>query len=335
MLTGPRGIDASPYKVREDIHSVRAYIERHFDDLEAYVRDNYAPESFEPHLRDLLREPYTARTIIENYNTSNASKWERLINFLASRPSYQVCVIGRKRHRKTMTTWDILEAVHKRTGRPVFAIGAHGPIPEFATAVTSLEEVKRWGLAIWDETAIDGNARTSMTSEQRTIPADLAVIGHRNIQLYTVIQNTKLGDLTFVTLADAYLMKPVNLAQMSTERGSISRLLTQWRELVPQEPWESLFLSPDMHPLRFTREVPAWWKPEFSQAFDQMPEEVAVAYAAKLALRAGGGMPWKAVARNMQSRGWRRSPQWWKQRVLESRGLLEPASEVPPPQARG
>lgn len=327
-ITGP-GVTQDPYARRDNEHSVRAWNLDHIEHLRAYARDTYPRSGEAGAVADLLSKPYLARTVIENYVVPSSLRYQRIIDYYDHVGDCITVTIGRRRHWKTITTWDIVHQLWLRTverGRPrnVYAVGTITAKPWFAKIANTLKEVPSDSIVLYDEGAGELGARNSTTGEQRTLPGELAVAGQNKLLLFFISQNTSLTDKSTLTLADALLVKPTSFTQGATERGSVGYLLRSWKEILPREKWESTLFSSDMAPTKFERPIPSWWDKSLSFTYAKITtKDEAIELASRLREAHIG---WTTIARRMSIRGWRADPKTWQKWVLEENDEVDPAA---------
>lgn len=316
------GITDDPWEPRDDVHSVIAYVWENIFTLEDYVLHTYKPESYEGHLRDLLDEPYLARTIIQNYEMSDGARFERVIEYLIGTKTSTNFVVGAKRHWKTITTCDILNEIHERTGRPLYAVGLQDEIAPQFKQVPTMDDVPKGALVLRDEAGVEQSARTHNTGDQRGLPGELAISGHNGYLAFFIAQNTSIMDKAVLALADNILIKPTSMLQMDTERTGMRPIMKRWKEILPQKKYQNLFLSKDMNPWYFDRPIPPWWREEYSHAYASFEtDEEALAAAARWHHEAN--KKWSEVALRLSQRGFRMDKDRLRKRVAaitEDRG---------------
>lgn len=316
------GITKSPFETREDIHSTRAFVADHLDELEDWVIERFPDESEEGHMMDLMERPYVARSIIENMQASDEAKWRKIVDYFAHVDSSITLTIGRRRHWKTITTTDIVYEVSQRTGQEVYGIGLADGGPDWIIPVPGIEDVPFAALTLWDEMGADAGARTSTQGDQRTLPGQLAVAGHNALKLFGIVQNSSIADKTIYTMADNLLWKPASLTQIDTERAGLRRVMRRWRELMPREKWESFLLGSDLGPVTWERGIPEWWEQSYSMAYAKIVDETAgLLIAARLR---ASQRNWNQVHTRMRMRGVRLHPTTWARRVKEFNGGEDP-----------
>lgn len=335
------GIHKSPLQLVEDEWSNRAFVRRHMRDLMAYVRTRYPRESTDGHLKDLLdADPRLARTVIENFLMPEHQKWERVLDHFQMSKSALVLTIGGKGRRKTMTNTDIIrtlwerrlaEAKRNRYGYLqktdevyVYNIGDPDDAPDWMVSVPLLNMVRPGSIVRWDELGVDMSNRTTSEGPQRMLGGQLGTMRHNKLHIFGIVQNMSMADTNFLKMADDLLIKPLGLTQTMTERRGIIKTLEFWRELVPRDDWETLILSKDMQPLKFTRPVPYWWEDSMSHSFGKIPTKaLAVARAHRLRMVFG----WKKVSRKMAMRGWNHDEKTWKAWVMAANAGIDPGAE--------
>lgn len=294
------------------------------------MRDNYQREGADEYVNELLSHPYLARTVVENYTTPNIVRNKTILDYFSTVGDCIVLCIGRRRHWKTITVWDLAYEVHKRTGRPVYAIGIATELPWFAKHATSLAEVPSGAIVVWDESAVEASARGSMDGDQRSLPGELAVAGQNKLIIFFISQNTSLADKSITTLVDAIMVKPPSLTQMGTERGLIGKILRDWKELIPREKWQTLFLTSDLAPIVIERAIPDWWDRILSFSYAKIKTQKEAVEVASM--QREGGKSWRKIAKLLRQRGWNRHPDTWEAWVTEANEGEDPkdrASSLP------
>lgn len=304
-----------------------SYVVEHMDILEDYVADRYPEESFTGHIADLIASPYVARTCIENYETSDAAKWGRIVEKVAydADGAGVVYTIGRRGARKTMTTCDLVNSVRELTQRRVFGIGLDKMGPPWIDHAYRIADVPHGSIVIVDEASAQANSRRAMTREQSALPEILSTNRHRNLLVFFITQDTASADVTILRKCDHIMVKPMGFAQNSMERGALRGLIGPWvDEFVPLSNEETLFLSGEMNPWFLRRPVPDWWKREFSMAYGKLSRARAETIAMQLHL---GGHTFPSIADKLRTRGQDLTGKRWSQ-IIRTKCECEPCLEL-------
>lgn len=322
------GVTIDPFARKDNEYSVDAWNREHMGDLDAYARYTYPRTGEAGAVRDLLSKPYLARTVIENFVTPSTLRDQRVVDYYRKVGDCITVVFGRRRHWKTITTWDKVHQIWSDTvarGRPrqVYAVGTITAKPWFAKIVPTLKDVPNNSIVVYDEGAGELGARTTQTGEQRSLPGELAVAGQNKLLLFFISQNTSLTDKSILTLADAMIVKPTSFTQGTTERGTVGHLLRSWKEVLPREKWESVLFSSDMAPTKFERPIPSWWEKSLSYTYAKIQSQAeAIELASQLRESRLG---WGTIATRMRIRGWRADDKTWKRWILDSNDGDDPA----------
>lgn len=320
--------ERGPLAKRHDEYSTRAYNERYHRTLESYVRERYPRESYNQHLQELQdAHPNVARTVIENHTLTNAQKWRLIMRHFQAVEGEVVVTVGKKGAYKTTFNWDLAQQIRDHTGRPVAAVGDPDQMPEWAVPILRLNQAPKRAVIVADELAILFGSRASMQRDNRRLGGELAIIRQNENILLGIVQNLSMADKHFIALADSFIIKPLGLTQMFTEREGVGRMLKFWKEVLPRDdPRETLFISKDLHPILVRRDRPAWLATEMSRAYQRIPtRDLAIQSALRLAQ---AGFAYTVIVDRMSQRGWHATDKTWKAWLTDANGGVDPRTQA-------
>jgi hypothetical protein len=257
--------------------------------------DSNFPLEDQPHVVDVfMSKPYSGKTIIEDFSTSNPHKVNEVIQ-ICSTGSKIIFMIGNRRAGKTAEVTWLTENIYKLTGRKIYYYNIFRA-PEFAEIIYDMSEVENGSIVVIDEASITASARDSTSgSKNRGITSILPVLGHKDITFIIISQNSSITDINFSKLVDIKLFKPLSGDALANERTSMVDELT---ELMIPKPLpialeegmfytdECLLVYNDRY-ITYQHDLPECWSEKISKSYANITVEDGLKFARNLFLTSG------------------------------------------------
>lgn len=197
----------------------------------------------------------------------NASAFE---NFFHNSESTIGIILGARGTGKSAIGLKMLENMHAKTGKPVYAIGFNAKdIPNWIKIVETPEEVENSSVVLIDESGITFSSRKSMSNANQLLSSLLLIARHKSISVIFITQNSSNLEVNVLRQADYLVLKPSSLMQKDFERKKIKELY----EAKEQE-FDSLkettglaYIHSDKFQGFITNDLPSFWSTSVSKSF--------------------------------------------------------------------
>jgi len=191
-------------------------------------------------------------------------------NFLHNSESTIGIILGARGTGKSAIGLKLLENIHAKTSRPVYAIGFHAKdIPSWINVVETPEEVENDSVVLIDESGITFSSRKSMSNANQLLSSLLLIARHKNISVMFITQNSSNLEVNVLRQADYLVLKPSSLMQKDFERKKIKEvyeaLETEFEQL--KETKGLTYIHSDKYQGFITNELPSFWSTKVSKAF--------------------------------------------------------------------
>ena len=181
-------------------------------------------------------------------------------------------ILGARGTGKSAIGMKLLENIHAKTGKQVYAIGFNAKdIPNWITVVESPEEIENDSVVLIDESGISFSSRKSMSNANQVLSSLLFVARHKNMSILFITQNSSNLEVNVLRQADFLVMKPSSLMQKDFERKKIKEVY----EAMESE-FETLkgttgltYIHSDKYQGFATNELPSFWSTKVSKAFKE------------------------------------------------------------------
>lgn len=318
------------WEIYEDVHSVADFNDYYLGLLESYVTWRHPRASFERHVDDILQHPYLAKTVIKNWTTDDAEKWQMWIDCLAlPKPRSRINLfVGSPGSGKSTIVYDTAYCILERSGRPVVEVGDSNDTPDFVTQIDHISEAPFGAVVIDNELALNAASDNANTKEGKAIKPALATIRHNDCIGLFVSQNSGLANRAFYALADTLVFKPLGLTQARSERGPMKHIIAYWKELLPRNPGETFILSKYIPPLKIKRDAPDWYTDQMSRAYVRFSSlREALPHAIRLRQK---NRSYEKISNHMAGRWQYHHHERWREWILAANRGIDPLTGKPP-----
>ena len=191
-------------------------------------------------------------------------------NFFHNSESTIGLILGARGTGKSAIGLKLLENIHAKTGKQVYAIGFNAKdMPSWINAAETPEEVENDSVVLIDESGISFSSRKSMSNANQLLSSLLLIARHKNISVLFITQNSSNLEVNVLRQADFLVMKPSSLMQKDFERKKIKEV---YEAMEPE--FESLkgttgltYIHSNKYQGFITNELPSFWSTKVSKAF--------------------------------------------------------------------
>ena len=179
-------------------------------------------------------------------------------------------ILGARGTGKSAIGLKLLENIHAKTGKQVYAIGFNAKdMPSWINTTETPEDVENDSVVLIDESGISFSSRKSMSNANQLLSSLLMIARHKNISVLFITQNSSNLEVNVLRQADFLVMKPSSLMQKDFERKKIKEV---YEAMEPE--FESLkgttgltYIHSDKYQGFTTNELPSFWSTKVSKAF--------------------------------------------------------------------
>ena len=193
-------------------------------------------------------------------------------NFVLSSESAIGIILGARGTGKSAIGLKLLENLHAKTEKPVYAIGFNAKdMPSWINIVDKTEEIENDSVVLIDESGISFSSRKSMSNANQVLSSLLMIARHKNLSVLFITQNSSNLEVNVLRQADFLVMKPSSLMQKDFERKKIKEIY----EAVDKdfEEFKGLkgitYIHSDKYKGFITNELPSFWSTKVSKAFKE------------------------------------------------------------------
>ncbi len=191
-------------------------------------------------------------------------------NFFHNSESTIGIILGARGTGKSAIGLKLLENIHAKTGKQVYAIGFNAKdMPSWINTAETPEEVENDSVVLIDESGISFSSRKSMSNANQLLSSLLLIARHKNISVLFITQNSSNLEVNVLRQADFLVMKPSSLMQKDFERKKIKEV---YEAMEPE--FESLkgttgltYIHSNKYQGFITNELPSFWSTKVSKAF--------------------------------------------------------------------
>lgn len=233
--------------------------------LISFIEQHFREESFKYEISLMLKYPYFANKILDDYESTNIEKRIKLLNkILFTGGGKIVLVDGARGGGKTgFGTW-LFDEIHNRMPELKFYFvtksEAKIPLPKWIKIVDNIDEVPNNSVALVDEGAIQLNARRAWTDENQDASDKLVVLRHKGITLIILVQNVKMVDINVRRLADVRVLKfgiSFGVEENADETMDLKLIRARLRPKSKMEVY--IEISSERIYMNFYHGLPEWW----------------------------------------------------------------------------
>ena len=181
-------------------------------------------------------------------------------------------ILGARGTGKSAIGMKLLENIHAKTGKQVYAIGFNAKdIPNWINAVESTEEIENDSVVLIDESGISFSSRKSMSDANQVLSSLLLVARHKNLSILFITQNSSNLEVNVLRQADYLVMKPSSLMQKDFERKKIKEVYEAVDEHFDElkDTVGLTYIHSDKYQGCVTNELPSFWSTKVSKAFKE------------------------------------------------------------------
>lgn len=191
-------------------------------------------------------------------------------SFLHNSESTIGIILGARGTGKSAIGLKLLENLHAKTSKPVYAIGFNAKdIPSWIKVVETPEEVENDSVVLIDESGISFSSRKSMSNANQLLSSLLLIARHKSISVMFITQNSSNLEVNVLRQADYLVLKPSSLMQKDFERKKIKEvyetLESEFEQL--KEIKGLTYIHSDKYQGFVTNELPSFWSTRVSKAF--------------------------------------------------------------------
>ena len=193
-------------------------------------------------------------------------------NFFHKSESTIGIILGARGTGKSAIGMKLLENIHAKTGKRVYAIGFNAKdIPNWINAVESTEEIENDSVVLIDESGISFSSRKSMSDANQVLSSLLLVARHKNLSILFITQNSSNLEVNVLRQADFLVMKPSSLMQKDFERKKIKQVYESVQKHFEElkETTGLTYIHSDKYQGFATNELPSFWTTKISKAFKE------------------------------------------------------------------
>ncbi|MBW2973791.1 hypothetical protein KY346_05340 [Candidatus Woesearchaeota archaeon] len=193
-------------------------------------------------------------------------------NFILNSESSIGIILGARGTGKSAIGLKLLENLHAKTKKPVYAIGFNAKdMPSWINIVDKTEEIENDSIVLIDESGISFSSRKSMSNANQVLSSLLMIARHKNLSILFITQNSSNLEVNVLRQADFLVMKPSSLMQKDFERKKIKEIY----EAVDNdfEEFKGMkgitYIHSDKYKGFITNELPSFWSTKVSKAFKE------------------------------------------------------------------
>ncbi len=179
------------------------------------------------HKRILIESKYEEVKIIK----SEKGKYLDLFNNLLKSDSQIGIVLGSRGSGKSAFGLKLLENIHSKSNKKIFAIGFNEEeLPEWINSISDIAQITNKSFVLIDEGGILFNSRKSMTNANRLLSELIMIARHKDISILFVSQNSSNLEVNILRQADFLILKKSSLLQKDFERKIIQEIYKKIQE---------------------------------------------------------------------------------------------------------
>jgi len=179
-------------------------------------------------------------------------------------------LIGSRGSGKTATELWLAEQVHNtHPNRQIMIVNYPNPqlLPQWITNIKDPEQAPQNSLLLIDESALEYNARDSMTTHSKTLAELIPIARHKDWSMIFATQNTALSDVNLIRLVDSIIVKKLSLLQVKTERNGIKSILTDATKALKGKDKTHCYALIGETEGTFTHPLPSFWNDQISKGW--------------------------------------------------------------------
>jgi len=201
---------------------------------------------------------------------ANGGSVDDFCRYLEDTESTIGIILGARGTGKSAIGMRLLENMHAKTGRAVYAMGFRAEdVPGWISVVEDPDQVKNNAYVLIDEGGVLFSSRKAMSQANQLLSALLLVARHKGLSILFISQNSSNLDVNILRQADFLVMKPCALLQLDFERKKIKDLYGEIAgefEELKREPGAT-YLHADSFQGFAANSLPSFWNREVSRAF--------------------------------------------------------------------
>jgi hypothetical protein len=148
--------------------------------------------------------------------------------YLHTKPSSIGIILGARGSGKSALGMRLLENVHVKSKRKVYALGFKPEtLPSWIKVVETLEQVHNDAAILIDEGGIMFSSRSSMSNPNKLLSELLLIARHKDLSVMFITQNSSNLEINAIRQADYLLLKPSSLLQKDFERKKIKDIYVE------------------------------------------------------------------------------------------------------------
>ncbi len=191
-------------------------------------------------------------------------------NKLYSSKSVIGLIIGARGSGKSAIGMRILENMHAKTEKRIFAMGFRpDALPSWITIISDPSQLENNAIVLIDEGGIQFSSRKAMSDANVLLSELLFISRHKDVTVLFITQNSANLEINAIRQADFLILKPSSLLQKDFERGKIKEIY----ETVDKE-FSNLkntigltYLYTDSYRGFITNSLPSFWSEKASKSF--------------------------------------------------------------------
>lgn len=181
-------------------------------------------------------------------------------------------ILGARGTGKSAIGMKMLENVHAKTGKNVYAMGFNAKdVPSWIHCVEAVDQIDNDSYVLIDEGGITFSSRRSMSDANQLLSSLLLIARHKNISVLFITQNSSNLEVNVLRQADFLVMKPSSLLQIDFERKKIKDIYAAVSdEFDKLKSHKGLtYIHADTYQGFIANELPSFWSTKVSKAFKE------------------------------------------------------------------
>lgn len=139
-------------------------------------------------------------------------------------------IIGKRGSGKTCLGFKLLEDIHEKSKRKIYALGSDLILPDWIELITNISQAEPDSIILVDEANLHFEARRFMQQKNIFISHLIQKIRHNNQTLIFICQYSSTLDLNIIRQVDVLLLKEPSIMQRYFERSIIK---TIYQDIAP------------------------------------------------------------------------------------------------------